>query len=272
MIGLGLNFQKIKKAKVDRLFDDLNISSQLIFCPYKQVLKNFTSNIIRLVRSDLEELEFGFTNGVLNQSDIISWGGSNIYVKRVYLQNDDSKYFYQNDFNYMPKLVNDGVFQDDGLLFDGSNDRLALDTYSDLNMVSPVISIYSHYKRNSSHIGFIFCKNDVGSDDVQYSLLNDGVNISGWWNGNQRIIASNQESNQDLICWQSTVANGLKLNTNGGESSALFNATLTNVDNITIGARKNPTSHSTFFNGNIKSVILCNNNIYDKYTQLSNNI
>ena len=277
-LGFGLGFSStytlLENTVIPLLFDILGISENaiLIFNPYTQVVSSFTGPIIRCVRSgDLAEEEFTFKNGVLDTASILSWcGGVDTFIKRVYLQNDNSKYAYQEDSSYMPKIVNAGAIVTEGLLYDGTDDVLVIDNYSALDIIAPKLVLYANYKRASSHVGFVFCKNGVGSDDAQYSILNDGTSVSAWWHGNERLIAANGEPSQDMIFWDTLVADGLKLNANGSESSALFDATLVNVNNVSIGARKNPTSHSTYFNGHIKSVYVFNADVYSKYTDLKN--
>lgn len=260
-------------AESDYLLDTLSLWDSCVFAfsPYKRLSNNFSGNLVNVRRSsDNATKAFGYdSSGDIDSSAIESWlAGSDGFVVSVANQVNESYPSYQDDTTKQPKIATSGTVLTDGILFDGSVTSLIVDDYAALRMIEPQISIYGTYTRGSSHIGFVFCRNNVGSDDAQYSILNDGTQVSAWWNGNERLIDDNQESNHDLIVWESVMAGGLKMNTNGNESSALFNATLTDVANTTIGARRNPSSFSTIFSGNVKTILVFNTDVYSSYADL----
>jgi hypothetical protein len=260
-------------AESDYLLDTLSLWDSCVFAfsPYKRLSKNFSGNLVNIRRgSDNATQAFGYdSNGDIDTSAIESWlAGADGFVVSVANQVNESYPIYQDDTTKQPKIATSGTVLTDGILFDGSVTALIIDDYAALRMTEPPISIYGTYKRESSHVGFVFCRNNVGSDDAQYSILNDGTKVSAWWDGNERLINDNQESNNDLIVWDSILADGLKMNTNGNESSGLFNTTLTDVANTTIGARRNPTSFSTVFNGAGKTILVFNADVYSSYADL----
>jgi len=272
-LGLGLNINKDDSlSQVNGVLTDLNINSCVMsFSPLKKLNTSYDGYLVRVYKVDtLEYKYFGYnSSGDIDKSQIMSWLGSSVGVVTWTInESNPDKSFYQNNVLLAPIIYNGAEFQDDGLLF-GTNKYMILDDYSQLQLINPEISIYTSFTRASEHIGFVFSRNLDDSNNIQFGSLNFNAASHAWWNGNSVISESNQETNHDLATWQNKLSSGFKFNSNGNESVTTFNVELTNVGFTQIGARKTAAGYSSYFDGNIKTALLCNSDIYDKYDDLA---
>lgn len=270
--SLGLNNDNISNYQVNGVLTNLEINSCIMsFSPYKKLNTSYDGELVRVYRvDDASYRYFGYdSNGDIEKNQISSWLGSSVGVATWAINESNiDKPFYQNNVLLAPVIYNGTTFQDDGLLF-GTNKYMILDDYSQLQLINPVISIYTNFTRASEHVGFVLCRNLDDSGNVQFGSLNFNAVSHAWWNGNSVISTANQTNNKDLAVWQNKLSSGFKFNSNGNESVTTFNVTLTNRAYTTIAARKTATGYSSYFNGNIKTALVCNGDIYNKYSALA---
>jgi hypothetical protein len=149
------------EGKLDEIGNANN--AVLIFSPYKRLIKSFKGDLVKVKRtSDYESKWFGYLNdGNLDVVSLLNWvGNSDGLVTEVSNQANNGYNIYQNSISSKPKIVVGGIFQTQGLLFDGLNDYMECNSYITANILNPPISIYTEYI------------NIVGSNQLTFSKNN----------------------------------------------------------------------------------------------------
>lgn len=181
----------------------------------------------------------------------------------------------QSDFNKMPIICTNGVFESNGIKFVAASfTHLIVLNYAALNITVQPISYYANYNNITSHVGYIFAKNNDLTDRA-VSLFNQTTKVTvSLYEGTGVLVSVNQNAtgvNKVLFKWD-IGANNSKINVNENETSATQNTTpITNTaTNICIGARFNTypavTSH---LNAYLNTVLLFNTDRYNDYNKIS---
>lgn len=247
------------------ILDDLgNVNNAVfIFSPYKRLTKSYIGESIKVQRtSDNEKKWFGFdSSGNLKVQEILNWVGSNDgLVEEVSNQVDTNYNAIQTDITKMPKIVSSGVLESDGLLFDGVNDYMSVANNSDMNILTPKLSIFADvYTDLASQYGFIISRYDsyeylIYDNTITFRMLNaEKMNFS----------TLQSQHNKFIVTWDSKATNGLYGKFQTTEKTATFSSDL--LESTTnIGGR----TSSFFYTGNIKTIIVFNSNEYNNYDSL----
>jgi hypothetical protein len=182
----------------------------------------------------------------------------------------------QSDFNKMPIICTNGVFESNGIKFvAASGTHLIVLNYAALNITVQPISYYASYNNVTSHTGYIFAKNNDLTDRV-FSMLNQGALNSTYINNNNLFgVAQNATGiNKVLLKWD-IGANNAKVNVNGNESSVTYNTTpITNAaTNVCFGARFNTyAAVSSHLNAYLNTVLLFSTDRYSDYNKISGGV
>jgi hypothetical protein len=117
------------------------------FSPYKRLTKRYRGELVKVQRTgDFASKWFGYDRyGDVEKGEILSWvgAGNDGLVEEVTNPYDNNYNTIQTTISYKPKIVVSGVFQENGLLFDGVNDTMNASEYSAMNITSPPVSIYA---------------------------------------------------------------------------------------------------------------------------------
>lgn len=138
-LGLGLGMSRQKKNEFKGILDELEIANNavFIFSPYKRLVKSYTGMAVQVRRSsDYTYRDFEFdSDGDLKVQEMLDWvgAGNDGLVRIVYNQANPNYNTEQLTTTYEPKIIVNGVFLSDGLLFDGVDDYFTVQHYGSLN-------------------------------------------------------------------------------------------------------------------------------------------
>lgn len=268
MLGLGLGLHR-NSFKPRGILESYKSSVVAGFSYYQ--LFSSSKNCVEVRRSsDNATQVFGYKNGYIDSASILVFcGAGSGYVKTWYNQFLQGNNAIQVVSGNQPRIVNNGVFEGNGLFFDSVNDYMPIIDYSEVNIIIPFLGLYS----NAYNIGgttYLLCKNqiDSGLGNVQYYILHRSSGLSGLQVTN---VTAQPQSAQGLqiktiLNWESYNIDGLKgynyyneteySNFNTKSSPAL------SFPNLYIGARNNSGVNVTaFYNGYIKTIVISNNAI-----------
>lgn len=264
------------------ILDKLNTANNavFIFSPYKRLTKNFEGNLVKVQRtSDYTSKWFGYDgNGDLDTVSLLAWVGANDgLVEEVSNQANTSYNSIQTTLNYKPKIVVSGVLQANGVLFDGNNDYLNITKYNDVNIKNSPLSIYTNIKSNVlSQTSYIFSINRDSSTTLQYSLLHtSSPALTFAYNTLQTLVPIAIDINpiKSMVVWSSIATNDISNISDAGTVVGTLNTTLPEYNNMQIACRSaaiDGLTKSTFFNGNIKTIIIFNSDITLNYNDFVN--
>lgn len=248
-----------------------------IFSPYKKLISDYSGYAVQVRRSSDDALRnFGFDKwGDIESTEILTWVGSGNdgFVRIVYNQ-VNSNYAYQTTDAEQPKIVAAGVFQTAGLKFDGSDDYMTVDKYTDVNITDHPLTIFSQLIKPDASTTIIVGINTDGSN-AQFSFYTTTVPQSFNFKLNSTAIqqAYTTGTQENVMCvYKDGNTNAQMLKANSGTTTDDYSSTLTQYNFLNIGARSTNgtnTAHSFFFNGNLKTIIVFNSNEYENYSQLS---
>jgi hypothetical protein len=184
----------------------------------------------------------------------------------------------QSDYAKMPIVYESGAFLSDGFKFDiNYSSYMNIEKYSAVNIINPPLSSFLNTKSNNlANTGWVFSINRDSGITLQYGLLHRSVpEISFVYGASEiaisRTIPISTYANV-LLAWQDKNANGIKMIDSTGNSAQTLNVTFTVYDNMQLGSRSTAiygTTKTSFYDGNIKSLIIFNSNQYANYTQLA---
>ena len=258
---------------------DIKNNCVLGISPYKRLTREYDDWLVYVVRvNDLEESYFYHDeSGNINSSEINTWlAGSNGVVKKIANPLKYSNPAYQNTLSDMPRIVNSGTFDSDGPYYDGVDDNLKIDDYTELGEITePPYSLYVDVVGGSG-VDSIFTITLDSHDNSQIYLAHWAHRLSWWHNGidltNSNVFVVGA-TNKILGTWANKAGNGLKVRTSISEYVRTLDTTLPDRPNINLGARSDSVDGLTvtsFFTGNIKTALLFNTDEYDKYDDLVN--
>lgn len=260
------------------LIDELGIYDSLVLAiADNRLTKNFKDEWAELKRlDDGEEKWFGFDkDGNIPWSEITTWrGSSDVLVKQKNNQGKNALSYpaYQSVSSFMPKIVNAGTNQN-GMMFDASNDYMIIDKYSGIDIKTPPFSSYITCPK--CNYGHIFSVNGVSFFDNQYMfrLEASGNAVYFYIGEHTRIINAVLTFNQHSIwTWEGYGANQLTVKNSNGEVNGIQDIPLVSKANVRIGCRLGggagtPENH---FNGTIKNILIFNSNQKSNYNNFVN--
>lgn len=276
-MGLGLNNYRYAGG-FNGLLDELGIAENavFIFSPYKRLVKNYTGMAVQVRRtSDYTYRDFGFdNNGDLKVQEMLDWvgAGNDGLIRIVYNQANSNYNISQESTANEPKIIESGVFLEDGLKFDGINDVMFGDNYTASSIEDEPITIYTNSKTNEAVTGYVYCNNLNASSNASYSHLNNSNFATFYWNGTIVVPSVSQptiDTRKVLQVWNDKLSNGFSVIYNSVHNDLTFSSSITYLENAKhhIGARG---SFSLYFKGNIKTVVVFDSNEYDNYSNLVN--
>lgn len=225
--------------------------------------------------SDLETLEVGFVDGFVDQASILSFCGNDTGYWEWCNQAQvvGATHALNSTVAARPIICAGGVLNSDGLYFNGSNSRLTIVPYTEINLVEPVLAMYTNYKPSQTAASaYIFARNTDSSANVQYSSLVTSNKSSSYMQGVEPtgigISISAGNSYQDKLVWVQKSGTGFKNYLYEGEnyysSSATVSSTLTARNNLNIGCRSASSDNSTgavWFYGYLKTLMVLSSDV-----------
>ena len=206
--------------------------------------------------------------GNIKQSVVTNFAGAgDCVVREVYLETGGVK-AYQGTYANCPFVVISGVFQTNGLKFDGSNDTLTVDEYSAINITSRPFTLYSN-NIPTGYNSMVFAKcSGTGYSSCQYAQM---YTDSFWFfagsnSSNILSIGANKDSlNQSIMVYRANDDVYAK-NTNKSEVHTTASRTITQESGFHIADLNG--SSSLKFEGYIKSILVFNTDVYSQYDSL----
>lgn len=254
---------------------DGNTNCVYTFCPFTRLKSSYTDELIQVQDTTTDETRyFGYdVDGNLETSEILSWlNGNDGAVIWVANQVKTANPTYQSTVGYAPKIAISGAIQTDGLKFDGTDDFMKADDYSEIQITSRPMSIYFDYTRGSLN-SYILSKNLDSAGNMQYGIYdaNDG-NFQFFLEGENRVITAYSSTNKVMCLYHSEFDYpNIVTSSNANIATSTFTSSLTNRSQFRIGCRDNTgDTNSHFNNGYIKTVLIFNNAYRNYYYYLSN--
>jgi hypothetical protein len=225
--------------------------------------------------SDSESLEIGFVDGFVDQASILAFCGNDTGYWEWCNQAQvvGATHALNSTVASRPVICDGGVFNSDGLYFNGSSNRLTIVPYTEINLVEPIIAMYTNYiPSQTAASAYIFARNSDSSANVQYSSLVTANKASSYMQGTEPtgigISISVDNSYQDKLVWLQKSGSGFKNYLYQGENyynaSATVASTLTARNNLNIGCRSastDNTSGAVWFYGYLKTLIVLNSDV-----------
>jgi hypothetical protein len=266
-----IKIQKFKKYGLDYIKDAYE--SCVLFFSYFQISGKYRGKCCRIIRgSDYTTKDIYFVAGYIDYKAVESFcSGTTGKVTIKYNQSKVSgaQNAIQTTYNNMPIIYESGAFVVDGFKFVAADSEyISVVDYAGIQIINPILSIYSNYYNITNHNGYIIAKNIDSSANMQYSLQNYFDKCRFIEEGN--VITSvdhlSTGNNKTIITWDSKSINGFYQRSNANISQTTLNKTFTNRNIITLGARGN---YDNYYDGNIKTIAIFNSNQYINYSQLA---
>lgn len=257
----------------------LEENAVFIFSPYKNILTSYNGNAIKVQRSsDFNSEWFEYKeDGLLDTTGILSFCGANDgLVEEVSNLSNTSYNATQTTLNYKPKIVESGVLNTNGVKFDAVDDFMNVSKYTAINITDHPLSVFVQAYTPSYANGYYMTVNTDSGTTLQYGLYNLSSTLNWKLNTNTAQVAYQNSTKENMLgVYKDGGTNAQIAKTNNNEGLSTYAATLGEQDFFNIGARSADVSNSTqsvFYNGYIKTIIIFNSNVYDKYQALVNNI
>lgn len=261
-LGLGLGIRFSKKIINMYPLDAYGGNIKLGFSYYK-LYSTYAGNCVRVRRSsDNAEQDFGFVGNYIDIVSILAFVGAGYgYVTTWYNQCVGGNNAVQVTSGKQPIIVSSGVFEFNGLKFISIDTRyLEFTSYADIDFTTPPVSIYINYVFNSGNT--IFYKNNgvsiqfgvIATGTINFRINNEGTNVFT----HTLVTGSAVKS---LYNWQDKNENGLIGNQNSVVLTATQAIDITVRSIFTIGIRNIGGVYSASLTGNIKTLLMANNNI-----------
>lgn len=242
---------------------------------FKRLTRNFSDELIYIERSsDSSKRWFGYdSDGNIESEEILNWVGgigNYGYVEDYNNQLKITNPAYQTTLAKKPKIVDNGVFCSDGLKFDGVDDYLIVDKYNEINFINPTICIYFN-KNNSIANSFIFAINS-DSINLQYGIRVNALDVFFYLKGGGRVSKTPALDGQGMATWFGKNANEISFKDMASEILATYTTTsLTERPFVRLGAKTSSLdglSHDYFYNGNLKTILVFDNNQIANFNSL----
>ena len=271
---IHLGFEDFEGA-LDKL--GIQDNAQFIFSPYKKLISSYDGFAIEVRRSsDDATMNFGFDNwGNLEVNKLLDWVGSgnNGYIKTIYNQAKPSNNIYQNITTGQPIIVDTGVFQEDGISFDGLNDCMTCDKYDEVNITDHPLTVFCQMKKPAASTAILVGIN-TDTSNAQFSVFTTTVPQAINFKLNSTSVQTNYitGSIENVMCvYKDGGTNAQIAKANTDEDTGNYSSILTEYSFLNVGCRSTAVDNSTkafFHNGNIKTIIIFNSNEYDNYSKL----
>lgn len=273
-LGIDNEFQGV--------LDSLGISENAVyvFSPFKNILSGYTGNAVKVQRtSDNESEWFRYkSNGDLDTASILKFcGSSDGLIEEVVNLFNTSYNAKQTTVAYKPKIVESGVLNTNGIHFDGSDDFMNIEKYSDINILDHPLSIFAQGITSIASTGYYIVLNTDGSDSTYglYTTTSPQV-INFKLNTSYITVPYTANVQENIMCaYEDGGTDAQKLVSNSDSSDTDFSSTLNEHSFLNIGCRSTAvdnSTHSYFFNGYMKTIIIFKTSEYSKYNNLVNNI
>lgn len=274
MQGLGLCINKselFKKYPLDTISGAVD-SLVLGFSFYKLTNK-YKGYCVQITReSDLQTMNIGFVDGYVDITSIENFCiGTTGRISIFYNQSQfiGIKNAVQAILNNMPIIYQAGSFINTGIRFNSiASSRMTIDDYPAIDIKSPELSVYlNYYPINST--GYIIGKFLDPITKMQYAITSEAnfvyVYLYDW---TVRVLADqNLTVNKYLFNWIDKNPNGLRIINQLGNINTTLANNLLNGGNLTLGYCVGDPAF--LYNGDLKTLLIFNNNQYNNYLQLS---
>ena len=258
MLGLSKRIQMVSGGNSPL---DAYYNNAVLGFSYYKLFKSYRGYCLRVRRSsDNAEMDFGFVNGYIDVAGIVAFcGNGNGYVSVWYNQYSLGNNAIQADTTKQPRIVNNGVFDSEGLLFDNDNlTTLSIDRYSAIRITNYPLAIYANYTSDINQAGFIFSK----VNDYELMEYYDGGTpnlLTFRGSGGADIIATNNIPQtglrKTLSQWIDSNVDGVEQNFNGTNKKGTMATTVSDNSNIAYIGGLNATY---CFTGKIKTIVIFN--------------
>jgi len=274
MLGRGLGVNKkngIVKYGLD--FIPGAVDSCVAFFSYYRSSRHFKGQCVEIMRgSDYATAWFGY-KGSLGYIDYIAialfcsgtTGKVKTWVNGSMLAGVNNA--IQNNYANMSIIFESGAFNTDGLRFvAASSNYMSVTDYTLIQITEPPFTVYSnYYNATSPNYTYVFAKRLTAIQfEIAGYLATSRPRILN--TTSLDLTANETGNNKTLFSWIGKGTNEFKGVCNNNTGAITKNGTLTNESTFIVGGRFGP---SSFHDGNIKSIIIFNSNIYDNYTQLA---
>jgi hypothetical protein len=234
---------------------------------YYKLLTSYTGYCVRVRRSsDNAEMDFGFVSNYIDYVGILAFcGAGNGYVSIWYNQYSGGNNAVQDTNGNQPRIVNAGIFNSDGLYFDGVGYFLNLTYYENLYFNNFAIYFILKIPNKAAWNGlFSNASSSVGLDLLMSTTALSPPNTSYIYYSNGSGGYNKHRSNTQkpnninyLQYYSNNLGNSIIAINDGITDSGNFNYIPSNL-NISIGIAYS----STFYNsGNLKELVIFNNYI-----------
>jgi hypothetical protein len=274
MLGLGLGLNKntvFKKYALDYIPG--GVENNVFWLSYYQMTGRRNDECFRL--RDLttsDEWDIGRVSGYVDYNRVLTLlSGHTGLATKIYNNSwaAGAQDAIQTNIANMPIVATGGVFNHDGFKFDvASSNYMTIVDYAGVQIIEPKLSIYANYYNTTNHNGYIIAKNTDSSANMQYSLqtyfdksrfIESGSVISS-------VDHLSIGNNKSIITWDSKNANGFYHRSNANILQTTLNTTFTNRTRMTIGARA---YYDNYYDGNIKTISISADNLYNYYNILA---
>lgn len=246
-----------------------------IFSPYKNLLSSYKGSAIKVQRDDLSSEWFEYKeDGTLDKVSILNFCGSGDgkveEVSNPYDTNYNTKQTVSS--SYRPRIVISGVFQEHGIKFDAIDDYLNVEKYSAINFTTFPFTVFVQAYTPATNNGYYFVINTDSGTNAQYSLYNLSGTIN--WKLNTTAVQTTYQQITDenyISVYRSGGTSAQAITTNASSTTGTYSASLTEYSFMNVGARSSAvdnSTHSVFYDGYIKTIIIFNTNIYTRYSEL----
>lgn len=255
----------------------LNNKAVFIYSPYQNVLSSYSGNAIKIQRtSDYTSQWFKYnTDGSLDITGITTFcGAGDGLVEEIVNLANPSYNISQSTLGFKPKIVISGVFQNRGVKFDALDDYLGVTKYSAINFTTFPLTVFVQAYTPSTNNGYYFVINTDSGTAAQYSLYNFSGTVN-WKLNTTAVQTTYQQATAEnyISVYRSGGTSAQAITTNASSITGTYSAALTEYGFFNIGARSSAvdnSTHSVFYDGYIKTIIIFNSNEYANYSRLVN--
>jgi hypothetical protein len=267
-----LTIARAAESGYSGILDDLNIKAAAVLgFAYERLTVDYTGYCVKVSRSsDYAEQDFGFDeNGNIDSAAIETWvgAGNEGYVSTWYNQRKIGSDATQSNVSFKPIIVSSGVFESSGLLFDGTGDFLTMTKYSEINITTLPVTIYTNITNPSIQFDVVFWIGNTGNS-AQLTIYVNSTLYGMFINNGEKVTAiqpSTTGNNKLIFTWAGTGTNQAYSTDGTNSETTTKNASITEQVTVYIGRR----GDGTKFSGNIKTLVMFNTDEYSKYSSLA---
>ena len=269
------NVLKFPRRKYSLDYIPGGIENNVLWLSYYQMTGKRNDECFRL--RDLttsDEWDIGRLNGYVDHQQVLKLLNGNtglapkIYNNTFAAGATDA---IQTNVANMPIVAQAGNFNHDGFRFvAASSNYMEITKYNAINILSPILNIYTN--EYGVNVGYSICINTSTFNDMQYGAYTSELSGTKQLNtlGSARIASVlYPPSEKTLVCWNSKSGGGLSININGNIVTGAYGADTMAANSVYIGCRNNLGSVSSYLNGQLKTVSISIDNLYNYYNILA---